>query len=377
MAIIFNEQKATSVFRILDKEWREQKGVFSKIVLPQDRWPLPEDKRELALFLFYSALFMRGGVVSEDPMRLLFALKHDFPNFFEPHYVVKHLSPAFIEDALRKTIPVQLAKNGKSNGRSNSNVYKLDEHSKAWFHNSEVLEKYYMGDPLNIFHNIRDFEEAFGKINHRKKKGAGILGMRRKIFSLLTIWFQEKNLVSFFPTPIPVDFHALRILWATGIIDFPNLVPFEPQKKHSPSLKGKIAIRITEKIIDEIMLWSQNFIHKIKLSHVIINPALWILSRDLCMKSYPNSSFTEGGLIRLREPEDLKNMLSWPANYRDPCYFCPIEEFCYGSIPASPYYRWSLLLKMPKTKYKSPQLLSLAIDWRKFFQIPRSNRSQK
>jgi len=186
--------------------------------------------------------------------------------------------------------------------------------------------------------------------------------MRRKIFSLYTIWLQEKNLIPHFPTPVPVDFHAVRILWSTNIIDFKGSSPIEPSVRYSPSLHGKLAIRVTEKLMDEIAFWTADFLSRQKISHLHINPALWTLSRDLCSRSYPNSSAKREGKIVLREPSTLEDPYAWPPRYKNPCVICPIEDCCRGAIPAAPYYKWGFLLKMPRIKHTPRQPLLPHID---------------
>ncbi|HPN54373.1 MAG TPA: hypothetical protein PLB52_00410 [Candidatus Moranbacteria bacterium] len=352
---MFDNKKALKVFRILDREWRAQKDVFENIVLPQDRLKFSRD----ANFLFYAALFMRGGIISEDPFRWICVLYDENPEYFDPNYIVDEgIEEADLQKAFLKITPKVLAQNGhvygrKENGSGNPFAYKIDQHTKAWITNSYFLVDKWNGNILKVFKGVKDFEEAFARVNLKDKKrngGHGILGMRRKIFSLLTIWLQEKNLIPHFPTPIPVDFHALRILWITGILNLPDLKPFEINLDHPISYDGKIAVRMREDFVDEVTKWSQNFLHKSKISHLVINPALWVLSRDLCSRHFQNSSAKEGTV--LREPEKFySGKISWPRMYTDPCSACPIEQYCHGVVPAAPYYIWGILMKMDRVPF--------------------------
>lgn len=357
MTIRFDELRAVEILGIIDLAWKNKTGIFQNVVLPQDRWDLPDSQIELALFLFYAAIFMRGGIISEDPFRILFQLREDNPELFNPEFVAKKLLPQTVEEAIKGVKIFSFDKGGSI--LKPSNAYKLEEHSRSWYHNSLVLMKRFGGNPLRIFEATDDFEEAFSRIdrNRKENKEWGIIGMRRKIFSLFAIWLQEKKLVPHYPTPIPVDFHAMRVLWATGIVEFKKLMTLESSMRYPPSLFGKEAIRITEGVMDKIAIWTMDFLSREKISHLHINPALWTLSRDFCSRSYPNSSTTSEGKITLREPELLENPHVWPPKYKNPCLFCPVEEYCHGAIPAAPYYKWGILLKMPRSQHKPLQPL--------------------
>ena len=360
MKVEFNEERALAVFRILSLEWRAKRGVFANVVLPQDRLRrLPRNNERKINFLFYSALFMRGGIISEDPFRWLIALYDAWPEYFNPEFIVrKGLTPDDIKKAFIAITPKVLAQNGlvkrrKENGSGQPFAYKIEQHAKAWIANSQFFVDRFKGNILNIYDGVRDFEEAFARVNRKdqwKYNGDGIMGMRRKIFALFTIWLQEKHLLPLFPTPIPVDFHALRVLWATRIFHLPNLPPFKIKDRHPKSYAGKTVTQVREKLIDAVTLWSQTFLFENRISHLAINPALWVLSRDLCANHFQNSTASKGTI--LREPADLiSGQLRWPVGYKDPCQVCPIEQYCEGVAPAAPYYIWGILMRLPRVPY--------------------------
>lgn len=365
MNIVFDEKQALAVFQILDREWKANRGVFANIVLPQDRLRLPADDQQKVNFLFYAALFMRGGIISEDPFRWVCALYDERPEYYDPMFIVKNgLAPDDIKNAFVAITPRILAQNGfvkgrKENGSGNPFAYKIDQHTKAWIANSQFFVKKFDGNILNIFDGVGDFEEAFARVNRKdqwKPDGQGILGMRRKIFSLYTIWLQEKNLIPLFPTPIPVDFHALRILWTNNIFSLPDLPPFKINGRHPKSYAGKTAIQTREQLIDAITKWSQIFLSENRISHLAINPALWVLSRDLCANHFQNSTTMEGAV--LREPEQIRSrQISWPRSYNDPCSICPIEHYCSGVSPSAPYYHWGILMRMDRVPFQGQAIL--------------------
>lgn len=334
--IKFNEEIALEVFTVLDGLYKKESGILNKENLPQTRWAPSEVKplsdKELTNFFFYVALTQRGGIVSDDPFRLLWELREKDPLLFNPETVAEKMTP---EQISKKLIEA-------------GSTYKALEIPRCWHKNSVNLCKWWDGDLRNVFkYGVPNFEEAFRRIDYKRSK-TGFYGMRRKIFSLLVIWLQEKELIPVFPTPIPVDFHAMRILWATEIIDMKNWArPFSPKEKHPKQLAKKTAIRIWDSFPDQIAIWSQKFLEKNDISHLTINPALWILSRTLCADHLQNSTEKNGTVFT--ETEKLqKNHVLWPSNYQDPCHVCPIEKWCKWCIPSAPYYKWGLLVRIGK-----------------------------
>lgn len=370
MQIRFNEDKALEIFSILDHLWQDESSLYGNIVLPQDVWPLPKGPKQQANYLLFGALPMRGGVVSEDPFRWIWQLRQSFPTMFRPSSVVKEWTPEKIEEAIRQITPKILNDKGTGEKGAGSLGYKIDQHSRAWYQNSLILSTYWGEDLRNVFRGVTEFEEAFCRIDNRRSE-AGFRGMRRKIFSLLTIWLQEKKLIPVFPTPLPIDFHALRILWVTEIIEFNDIQPPQKFSRHYPSLADKPATRVTEQLVDQIAKWSQVFLVKHKLSHLHINPAIWVLSRNLCSGHLQNTSRKSGTVFFPTEDLD-NNPKTWPENYKDPCYYCPIEQFCTGCVPASPYYRQGVLVRMERAKYPQKTAFLPGIDWRQY--IPYSGR---
>ncbi len=348
----FDEARAEQAFRLLSKLWRERnkpgtpgERQFGGIVLPQDIYPRPDDRVVHAIWLYIAAIFMRGGVVSEDPFAPLYRIFTRFPWMFDPAQFGSDAdSPKAENDVLVVFEAIEM------------HNYKKDQYARAWVHNMRLLADHWRGNPLLIFYGVKDFEQAFARIDGNRKtavrRGDGILGMRRKIFSLLTIWLQEKHLIKLFPCPIPVDFHAMRLLWALDILEVvsaPAFVP-KPEKLGQDIISQYEVVRVTEKFVDIITKWSQIFIHRIGLSHVDVNPALWCLSRDMCAGHFQNGSDGRGAAYRT--PELLESgALHWPVNYHDRCVLCPLESMCSHAIPNTPQYLYGLLMRMERVRY--------------------------
>jgi len=374
MEVKFNEERALEIFRILEKLWIEKTGIFKDVVLPQDYWPLPKDSKDKANYFFFAALPMRGGVISEDPFKWIHQLNTGFPEMFNPEIVAKEWTPQRIEKAIKSVTPIVLNGQGINNKGVGIPGYKIEEHSRAWYENAVKLSTYWGNDLRNVFWGVTEFGEAFRRIDRRVNSAAGFRGMRRKIFSLMIIWLQEKKLIPIFPTPLPVDFHVLRIFWATRVADIINEKPPKSLEKYFPTLVNKPAIRIRESLLNTITKWSQGFLIKEGLSHLSINPALWVLSREFCAGHFQNSSQNDGTIF-FDEDKLRANPKLWPKNYRNPCQHCPIEKFCTGAVPAAPYYRRAFLVRFERVPYLTSVMPG--VDWFSFFPHPGRKRTKR
>lgn len=382
----FNEERAVQLFTILQDLWNKKSDVFEGVKLPQDRWPIPDDPKEAANYFAYAAITQRGGVVSEDPFKWVNHLRGIHPSLFHPHSVVRDWTREEIMKVIYRAVT---DRNGwhpqphqfhlfdlhpKQDNEErlqqivdgdidNEGLYKLDEFAGSWFNNSLTLVKRFDGDALNIFAGARNFEEAFVRIDYKNKSNIDLglstfSGMRRKIFSLFTIWLQEKGLVPAFPTPIPVDFHAMRLLFACRVAE-----PIEPEPftitpdVHPEHFQGRPMLRVSEDVTDEIALWSQSFMQQHGFSHMAINPSLWVLSRELCPHEFQNQGSGRGRLgprrsLRVTYPETLKaHPEKWPVPYADPSKICPVARLCELAIPNAPYYSFGILALLERLAY--------------------------
>jgi hypothetical protein len=351
-AVRFNEEIALEVFGILDRTWREKIGIFKDAVLalPQNRYsikksfPLLSD-RDFANWFFFLALPMRGGIKSDYATKLWLQIISKYPSLIHIETVVRDWPPKRIIKTLQEF---------------NAN-YQDKQHAENWYNNAKNLLERWEGDIRNVFEGISNFEEVFARVDYKSNPKTGFRGMRRKIFNLCKIWLEEQNLIKISPGPIPVDFHALRILWSTEIINLDNwAVPFKPRKEKQKPLEGKIALRIWESVIDQIMIWSEKFLQKYGFSHLVINPAIWTLGEALCGRNFQNS-FRTKTMTYVETDELQKNPNLW-AHKKNYCGFCVIERWCKWRIPSGPHYRWGILARVGRRlSHPSPNLAG--INW--------------
>lgn len=351
-----DEKRAYAVFWALQEAWQKKEGIFANIVLPDDRLALPLDLDLAANFLFFCSITMRGALVSDDPIRWLNQLFQLRPEVFDPLVVARDLTVEKMVDLFSGATAELLEAKNLTKGIGHMGP-KYREFARSWIHNARFLAENWQGQVLRIFDGVGDFEEAFARID-RYRNGAGLKGMRRKIFSLLTIWLQCKDLLPDFPTPLPVDFHALRVLMGTGIVRTDRFRILE--KSHRTGMEnweGQWFLRPTENMTDAIAQWSQGFMALNGFDHKIINPALWVLSRVLCAGHFQNACVNRTK-PKAPAPDDLRPE-HWPKGYRDPCRFCPIEGSCRQVFPSGPYYRWGWLIPVLRVTYDCPRQLLL------------------
>lgn len=362
--VIFNEERALKIFSILCKHWREKTWLFKDIVLPEDQfgfWMEGVTPEVRAHWLFVAALPQRGGVMAEDPFTPLWALYKKYPGMYDPMQFVdpKKWTVRKIRNAINRVSPLIGKSKPAGEKQAHALGYKLDQHAAAWKHNMTMIANRFDCNILNLFKQVENlpkqdqFEAAFALIDN-KTQDDGIVGMRRKIFSLFIIWLQKENLIDDFPCPIPVDFHALRVLLATDIITLKDLKTVtgldDGTEKHLKALMGFKYKRVSDGIITDIAQWTNQFLYRHGLSHLDLNPALWVLSRELCA-SHPQNTAYKGNTLYL-QPKDFENgiKLHGIKTSKSLCGFCPVQKYCEYAVPSKTYYKAGSLVKIERVK---------------------------
>ncbi len=361
--VIFNEARALEVFTPLCEQWQNKSWLFQDIVLPEDQFGVwmkgvPAELR--AHWLFISALPQRGGVMAEDPFTPLWALFKKHPGLYKPEQFLdpKKWTVRKITNAIMRVSP--LIGKSKPVGEKNAHAlgYKLEQHAAAWKHNMTMVAERFDCNILNLFKWLEDipkedrFEAAFAEIDNQARPD-GIIGMRRKIFSLFIIWLQKEKLIEDFPCPIPVDFHALRVLLATGVITLKDTKIVQGldngTEKHLTALMGQEYKRVQENLINDIAMWTNTFLYRNGMSHLDLNPALWVLSRELCAAHPQNTAYKNNSIYLF--PENFKNIKSLKiSTSKSLCGFCPLQNHCDYAVPSKPYYKAGSLVKIERVK---------------------------
>ncbi len=362
--VIIDENRALEVFTLLCEQWEQRSWLFKDIVLPEDQFGIWMDgvSPELrAHWLFIAALPQRGGVMAEDPFTPLWALFQKNRGLYMPEQFVdpKKWTVRKITNAINRVAPLIGKLKPAGEKQAHALGYKLEQHAAAWKHNMTMVANRFDCNILNLFKQVEHvpkelrFEAAFALIDN-KIRDDGIIGMRRKIFSLFIIWLQKEKLIEDFPCPIPVDFHALRVLLATNIVTLKDLKVVtgvdDGTEKHLTALMGSEYRRVSDGIITDIAQWTNQFLYKHNLSHLNLNPALWVLSRELCAAHPQNTAYKNNTLYLF--PKDFENGLKAlkVKTSKSLCGFCPIQGYCGFAVPSKPYYKAGSLVKIEKVK---------------------------
>lgn len=262
--VMIDEKRAKEViFELLNAC---QKNWFKLDILPQHKYfpnKLVKGSNGHALWLWFVALLMRGKLNSDT----IFSRVHD-------NFDINFFTPQDIPDIADQTLLYFLQKIIQK--------YHLIEFVKAWQKNAEQLE-YFGWSPIELFANVKTFDDALNILLNN-----GFVGWREKIISLLCLWYEEAKIIQPIYGPPPVDFHALRIFAATGVLIIPA---------------GSVGYK---KGVDAVYEFLKKFCPKEKILAQDISAMLWLLSRKCCKKQT--------------------------------CHLCPVEKFCAYFIPSSAYY---------------------------------------
>jgi hypothetical protein len=344
-SVEFDDERAKIIFGLLTEFWHL---IRPFIKLPQERLPLPKNAspREIANYFFILAIFQRGGVISDTPSDAVHRVYMRRPDLFDPFEVVK-LSATEIEEAIK------IEKVFK---------YKIEEFCAAWFKNNQFLVNEFDGNALNLA-DASDFAEAYSRVKGK------LYGIRMKIFSLFIIWLQEVGLLQRFTiVPPPIDYHASRLLLATGVVLLESLEEPIPDRvlntetaKEYPemarTLIGRTNVNATEWFTDNVALGCMRRIEENGYTHLDINPGMWVFSRNFCSKTRQNAISRQHSLL-LDSKALRENPKLWGKNH-DPCFVCPMARYCRWVFPSELYYRFGRLVPIERLdRFGTDQLIA-------------------
>lgn len=376
----FNEKRAAEVFPMLAQAWRNRKGFLGEVVLPEERYLnyMPDDKEEIARLLFYSAHFMRGGINSDDPFLTIMVLHRLYPDLFIPESVTSNWDQERIVKAFK--VASRIVLKGKGTGKKDAGAlgYKLEEHAKYWWLNSQLLVNNWEGSVISVFRGTACLLEAYKRMLKTRRR---FYGMRLKIMSLLAMWLQARGVLPCdgkpfsetrpYPTTFPVDFHMLRFLYSQEVIRFRNMRPFDAEllntskpgmKKELSALNGKPSVRVTEPVTDCISVWSDRMMDILGINEADVAVPIWFWSRNLCAGSIQNNTKTNRDKASDTKEViffDKETLLSRPeirpVHYSDPCQRCDFNIGCKSSSPSRVYYKVGQMVFLRRVDYPRQQ----------------------
>ncbi len=296
----------------LKKEPPYNTGELPQIFLPTS---ITRGSVEHARFLFCSCYYMRGGIKSDAAIKALTTFYEKYPHYFDPEF--------FLDD--EKGLLEQFSKRLREVGLK----YNATIVPKFWMKNFQKMYTFWDGNPALLLQGVEysEIKERIlnsGKINPLHPHG--FFGFREKMVSMLIYFLVEGGFADSFHFPVPIDFHALRIITAHEILT-------------TDSGCGNL---LTQEYLAAAREISLEFCRETRTNPLDLCNALWLMSRGWCRLHPGNSS--EVGIYHGRKTHvGVSKKSSWTekntATYEKTCGMCPIKETCKFLIPSGPYYR--------------------------------------
>lgn len=270
-----DEGRAKQIFpRLIEAYETKELSWLKSGRLPQERF-LPSSivpgSYQHRCFLWFIAPLMRGSINSDFVFSKIAVLYQKEPLLFLPAAIADGFSTGEIE-VLLKEVGIE---------------YLVEEFAESWKRNGENLMDF-DGEPLKVFEGAIRYRDVWdvliGDGPEKRFSGWG-----EKIVSLLILWFEEAGFISPLFGPPPVDFHVIRVLVATAILQLQGL-----------GIGGRIA---RGKVIQVALSFLEEVCEKNKFLTSALDGAMWLLSRNGCRV----------------QPKR--------------CHWCPIEGFCSFFIP--------------------------------------------
>jgi hypothetical protein len=287
------------------------------MVGPQEAHRLPANLgpggAEESRFHFNLCNYMNGPTDSMTVASSFARLHERFPELFDPWLVAKMT----YTDVSQRLIAAKI-------GFRSSTT----EVPTAWVINSQLLVQDWEGDPRNIVQAAHEDWRELHRLLIRTKTG-GFFGFGPKMASMLPFFLMRNNLVPYFLVPPQVDFHVMRVFWATHLV-----MPAECDGQEILRLEGHQIDGFADAIRLELEYYlaqtnpSQNWLD--------LSEALWTQSRQMCRLSPSNATRKD------EEGQVWRDPIKWTDNqrkrHRRSCGRCSIAAHCTGSVPAGYYY---------------------------------------
>ncbi len=295
------------VFDLLIRRLTEKGPPYHSAHVPQANQFLPKNlekgSREHAIFLFMLCLWMRGGVESDTAASLLKEMYEKKPKVFLPeNYRLIEGESTVKNSELNKK---QIRKISKTLTEFNLGQ-RVEENGSGWVYNMRKLDRFWQGDPRELMNDRPDFDMLTKRIKGktRSKEGLfinednpnGFMYFREKMVAMIAYFLMDSKLVPMFYTPVPVDFHVLRLLTLTGIFRVEGM-----------SIEEAVGVDFytahTQRLAREITEW---YCRKFHISPIALCDSLWLLSREFCRDNPGNSGYVMDDL-RKKTIRDKRN----------------------------------------------------------------------
>lgn len=278
-------------------------------------------RRMEARFFVVVCYYMLGGIESETAFRGISKVFDRHPEFFTTNFAkLTDQERAGVEKRLRRILA-----RARLNRRSK-------EISKQWVANFTKLDTYWRGDPRRLFAKTTEFDELCRRLmngngDFNPKNPNGFYGFREKMVSMLAFFLMDQGLMPYYPLPVPIDFHALRILTACGILSVPDY-------KFGENLLNIKYLAAAREV-------AYRYCVEYDVSWMRLCDCLWLLGITGC-KWHPDNWSEIAGERKARKTEIRPLPYKWTKarvqTYNNTCGKCPIRKQCIFAVPSMYYY---------------------------------------
>lgn len=370
LTFYIDRQRAKTVFDLLIDRLSQKGPPYNLAHVPQADRFLPENLAkgsvEHAIFLFTLCFWMRGGVESDTASNFLKIMHEKQPGVFKPDRFRTSVSETTEEQ-------IEFISNVLKGHRLGQRV---EENAAGWVYNMRKLDRFWEGDPRKLMNDTPPFDRLAKRIiGKTTAKGGsfanmdspnGFMFFREKMTAMIAYFLMDASLVPMFYTPVPVDFHVLRLLTANGII-----------RVRGKTMEESVGINFmrnsTLMLCRRVTEW---YCKKYQVSPIALCDSLWLLSRTFCRNNPGNSGYVFDAKRQATKIEDEERWfqetvfsvddapkitgrkrylgLKWSEiemhqptkvrRLRDSCGKCPLTESCRYNISSGAYYVGGKLL---------------------------------
>ena len=318
---------------------RTGQGPFAAYRLPQECRNYPsnlESPFDQANFLFVVLLHMSGGNPAEASFRGHRRLYERWPKIYDSKTAINYTADEIRE--MMKAVGLQF----------------WNTRPEWLLHNARVLNKYWDGDPRNIFGDTLQYKnelEIWQKLQGRVLRSPRkLLGFQEKMLSLLVHFLVDARLVDPCDVPPPIDVHQNRFFGSLGLVTQGNVVR---------SWKELNAFR------DRIRQLYIDYAHSRNVSMLEIGEAVWFYSAEMC-KYAPGAYTINGqhvGISSLTNESGKRKFQGKYKVYSQTCGNCIVSDLCKRNMPHVFHYNGSgglIFVSRPRISGEKPLVLDMS-----------------
>lgn len=297
--------------------------------LPRRLSEMGRDRRRVeARFFLVVCYYMLAGIESDTAMRGLSKVFDEDPDLFASDFnKLTGEEKVYLRDRIFGVL-----NRAKLNRRAGQVADQM-------VYNFAKIDRFWGRDPRKLFAGTTDFDELRRRLISKNRKfnpetPEGFLGFQEKMVSMLAFFLMDRKLVRYYLLPVPVDFHVLRILTATRILQVEGA-------EYGDNL-------YTEEYRAAAREVTQSYCAEHGVSWMRLCDCLWLLSRTGC-RWHPDLRSSLG-------PPMARKTAIYPQNYcwdksrarvktyARTCGCCPVSSSCRDAVPSAPYYKWGKLI---------------------------------